>query len=264
MIHGHWLREYGLPGSYERIDVAPADLGAFVGRLRQGEFLGGNVTVPHKQAILPLLDHLGETARMLGAVNTIYRDGDLICGDNTDAAGFIGHLDASAPHWRESVATALVLGAGGAALAVVHGLKAAGVATIRIANRNSDRAAALCARFGTGAGARITPVDWEQRSARVAEADLVVNTTSLGMAGQPGLEIGLSALKRGAIVDDIVYVPLETDLLRAARAHGATPVDGLGMLLHQAVPGFERWFGIRPMITAALRDRLERDIRAGH
>jgi shikimate dehydrogenase len=155
-----------------------------------------------------------------------------------------------------------VLGAGGAALAVVHGLNSAGVAAIRVANRDSARAAALAARFGGGPGATIEPVDWEQRSACVAGTDLVINTTSLGMVGQPGLDIDLSALKPGAIVDDIVYVPLETDLLRAARARGAVAVDGLGMLLHQAIPGFERWFGIRPVITAALRDSLENNIRA--
>ena len=260
MIHGHWLAENAIEGRYERIDVAPGDLAAFVARMRQGAWLGGNVTVPHKQAVLPLLDRLSDDARALGAVNTIYRDGDLLCGDNTDAAGFLGHLDASAPFWQDTVRTALILGAGGASLAIVHGLHRRGVARIMVANRDPARARALADRFGTG----IEAVAWEERSTLVAAADLIVNTTSLGMVGQPPLEIDLSALKATAIVDDIVYVPLETPLLAAARQRGATAVDGLGMLLNQAIPGFERWFGVRPVISPDLRAILENDIRKGH
>lgn len=270
LIHGHWLEQHGIAGSYSRIDVAPADLPAFVQRLRAGEFRGGNVTVPHKQAVLPLVDRLSDTARMLGAVNTLYRDGGLICGDNTDAAGFIGHLDASVPGWRSRTGSALVLGAGGAALAIVHGLMAAGVARIGVANRDPARALALIARLGQDCApdggphrAAIAPVAWAERSAHVAGADLIVNTTSLGMAGQPPLEIDLDGMRPGTIVDDIVYVPLETALLGGARARGGVPVDGLGMLLNQAVPGFERWFGLRPLVTPALRHLLEADIQAG-
>jgi shikimate dehydrogenase len=260
MIHGHWLRENGIAGRYERIDVAPGDLEAFVAAMRRGAYLGGNVTVPHKQAVLPLLDRLSDDAKALGAVNTIYRDGNLLCGDNTDAAGFLGHLDGSAPGWQKTVNAALVLGAGGASLAIVHGLLNRGVARIMVANRDPARAKALADRFG----AVIETVAWDARSEQVGLADLIVNTTSLGMAGQPALDIDLSALKATAIVDDIVYVPLETPLLHAARQRGASAVDGLGMLLNQAIPGFERWFGTRPAISPELRLMLEADIRKGH
>lgn len=260
MIHGHWLDENGIDGRYERIDVAPGDLGTFVASMRQGAWLGGNVTVPHKQAVLPLLDRLSDDAKALGAVNTIYRDGDLLCGDNTDAAGFLGHLDASAPGWQDTVRTALILGAGGASLAIVHGLRRRGVTQIMVANRDPARAKALADRFGPG----IEAVAWDGRSGHVGSADLIVNTTSLGMVGQPALEIDLSALRPTAIVDDIVYVPLETPLLAAARQRGAIAVDGLGMLLNQAIPGFERWFGLRPVISRQLRVLLEDDIAKGH
>jgi shikimate dehydrogenase len=260
MIHGHWLRENGIAGSYERIDVAPSGLEAFVGKMRKGTYLGGNVTVPHKQAILPLLDRLSDDAKVLGAVNTIYRDGALLCGDNTDAAGFLGHLDAAATGWQNTVRTALVLGAGGASLAIVQGLRSRGVSRIIVANRDPARSKALATRFGDC----IEAIAWDERSAHVGLADLVVNTTSLGMVGQPALDIDLSALKATAIVDDIVYVPLETPLLQAARQRGALAVDGLGMLLNQAIPGFERWFGIKPVISPELRLMLEADIRKGH
>lgn len=260
LIHGHWLRAYGITGQYERIDVAPPELEAFVAKMRRGAYLGGNVTVPHKQAILPLLDRVSDNARVLGAVNTVYRDGTLLCGENTDVAGFVGYLDVAAPGWRNRVEAALVLGAGGAALAIIHGLRLRGVPRIMVANRDLNRARAIADRFGPA----IEPIPWEQRSAHVGLADLVVNTTSLGMVGQPALDIDLSALKATAIVDDIVYVPLETPLLREARRRGAVAVDGLGMLLSQAIPGFERWFGKTPAISGELRDLLENDIRKGH
>jgi shikimate dehydrogenase len=263
LIHGHWLAHHGLAGSYRRVDVAPVDLNVFVAGLRDDEggrtFIGGNVTVPHKQAILPLLDVLTPDAKAMGAVNTVYRDGDRLCGDNTDAAGFIAHLDLAVPDWRQTVGTVLVLGAGGAALAVTHALKARAVTRILVANRDHDRARGLAARLGPIA----TGVDWSARSAAVAEADLIVNTTSLGMTGQPPLDLDLVALRPGAIVYDIVYVPVETPLLVAARAAGARTVDGLGMLLHQAVPGFARWFGLQPQVTPDLRHVLEVDIVRG-
>lgn len=256
LIHGHWLKEHGLPGSYERVDVEPGELPAFFARLRAGEFTGGNVTVPHKEAVLPLLDEVSEAARAIGAVNTLWTEGGRVHGDNTDALGFLGHLDAVAPSWDRRVATALVLGAGGAARSVAFGLKSRGVGRIIVVNRSRERAEALASALG----APLEAGDWESRSALVATADLIVNTTALGMKGQPPLDIDLSDLRPGAIVDDIVYVPLKTPLLAEAERRGATVVDGLGMLLHQAVPGFARWFGTTPTVTPALRALLEVDI----
>lgn len=256
LIHGTWIDQHGLAGSYERIDVAPADLRAFIERVRSGELTGGNVTVPHKEAVLPLLDDITDTARTMGAANTLWCEGGQLRGDNTDAAGFLGHLDDSAPGWQDRVETALLLGAGGAARAIAYGLKSRGVRRILIANRSAARAEELVASLG----APLATADWSSRDRLVGEADLIVNTTSLGMKGQPPLELDLSGLRPGTIVDDIVYVPLKTALLQAAETRGGVIVDGLGMLLHQAVPGFARWFGVPPKVTPALRARLEADI----
>lgn len=256
LIHGTWIAQHGLAGSYERIDVAPTDLPAFIDRVRSGELTGGNVTVPHKEAVLPLLDEITDTARAMGAANTLWREGGRLCGDNTDAAGFLGHLDENAPGWQGRVETALLLGAGGAARAIAYGLRKRGVSRILVANRSAARADELTASLG----APLATADWSSRDRLVGEADLIVNTTSLGMKGQPPLELDLSALRPGTIVDDIVYVPLKTPLLQAAEERGGVIVDGLGMLLHQAVPGFARWFGVTPKVTPALRARLEADI----
>ena len=256
IIHGHWLAEHGLDGSYERVDVPPGAVAAFLDRIRSGEFAGGNVTVPNKEAVLPLLDHVGETARRMGAVNTIWVEDGKLHGDNTDAFGFLAHLDDRVPGWDARTASALILGAGGAARAVVHGLVSRGVGRIILVNRSMARAEDLAAEFGAGVEAR----GRSEAAALVATSDLIVNTTSLGMQGQPPLDLDLAGLRPGTIVDDIVYVPLETALLAEARARGGVPVDGLGMLLHQAIPGFERWFGVRPEVTPALRARLEADI----
>lgn len=256
LIHGHWLAEHGLAGSYERVDVPPAEAAAFIARLRAGEFVGGNVTVPNKEVVLPLLDEVSETARAMGAANTLWMDGGKLRGDNTDAYGFLAHLDACVPGWAGRSDTALILGAGGAARAVIHGLVERGLGRILLVNRSAERAVELAASFPGAVEAR----PWQDVAQLVGESDLVVNTTSLGMHGQPPLEIDLSALRPGTIVDDIVYVPLETPLLAEARRRGGIPVDGLGMLLHQAVPGFERWFGVRPQVTAELRAKLEVDI----
>lgn len=256
MIHGEWLRHYGLAGSYERIDVAPADLPAFVARLRDGEFAGGNVTAPLKEAMMALVDEVSEAGRVVGAVNTLWREDGRIIADNTDVSGFLAHLDATVPGWESRVKTVLVLGAGGAARGIVFGFRSRGVGRILIANRTRARADALIAEFG----APLEAVDWERRGEAVGEADLVVNTTALGMQGKPPLEIDLSALRPGTIVDDIVYVPLLTPLLAEAQRRGGIIVDGLGMLLHQATPGFARWFGVTPQVTPALRDLIEADI----
>lgn len=256
LIHGSWIEEHGLDGSYERIEVAPAALPGFVSRLRAGDFAGGNVTVPHKEAVLPLLDEASPAARAMGAANTLWFENGRLCGDNTDSAGFLGHLDATAPGWDARVGTALLLGAGGAARAIAYALKLRGVSRIILANRGSERAQMLAASLG----APLDAADWSRRHDLVAGADLVVNTTSLGMKGQPPLDLDLAGLKPGAIVDDIVYVPLKTPLLAEAQRRGGIVVDGLGMLLHQAVPGFSRWFGVVPAVTPTLRARLEADI----
>lgn len=256
LIHGSWIAEYGLDGSYERIDVPPAGLPAFIDKVRAGAFIGGNVTVPHKEAALKLIDVPSDTATAMGAVNTIWREGDKLHGDNTDAAGFLAHLDATAPGWDQRTRTVLILGAGGAARAIGYGLKGRGLARIILVNRSPARAVELAAALG----APVEAAAWEERAALVARADLIVNTTALGMKGQPPLEIDLAGLRQGSIVDDIVYVPLRTALLAEAERRGGIPVDGLGMLLHQAVPGFTRWFGVEPSVTPALRARLEADI----
>jgi len=256
LIHGEWLRQYALAGSYERVDVAPADLPAFVARLRDGEFTGGNVTVPHKEAVMALVDEISDAGRAIGAVNTLWRDGRRILADNSDVPGFLAHLDATVPGWQGRVATVLVLGAGGAARGICYGLKSRGVGRIILANRSRERAEELAVSLGRP----LEAADWAMRDRLVGEADLIVNTTALGMQGKPPLEIDLSALQPGTIVDDIVYAPLKTALLAEAERRGGVPVDGLGMLLHQAVPGFARWFGVTPQVTPALRELIEADI----
>lgn len=256
LIHGEWLREHRLSGSYERIDVAPADLPAFISRLRDGEFAGGNVTVPHKEAVMGLVDEVSDAGRAVGAVNTLWREGGRIIADNSDAPGFLAHLDATVPGWQDRVGTALVLGAGGAARGICYGLKTRGVARILVVNRSPERAAELVAALGHP----LVTGDWAKRDSLVGEADFIVNTTALGMQGKPTLEIDLAALRPGTIVDDIVYIPLKTALLAEAERRGGLPVDGLGMLLHQAAPGFARWFGVTPQVTPALRALIEADI----
>ena len=258
LIHGHWLDRYGIPGSYERIAVAPEDFAAFVRGLPDSGFAGGNVTIPHKEAAFALCDAPSPRARAIGAVNTLVVGADgRIVGDNTDAPGFCAHLDHSLGADRVSRAgTALVLGAGGAARAIVVGLAERGFARIRVANRTRARAEAVAAL----APGIATAIDWASIPEAMQAAGLLVNTTALGMAGQPPLDLDLAPLRAHAAVADIVYVPLETALLAAARARGLAAVDGLGMLLHQAVPGFEAWFGLRPAVTEALRAVVVADL----
>ncbi len=259
LIHGFWLAQHGLAGAYEKVDVAPEALPGFLASLREEGYRGGNVTVPHKTAILPLVSEVDADARAIGAANTLWFDGDRLIAGNTDAAGFLGSLDAEAPGWDRGAGRAVVLGAGGAARAVVYALLARGFA-IDLVNRTPDKGEALARDFG----AAIMAHGPGETGRLLGEADLLVNTTSLGMAGQPPLDIDLGRLERDALVCDIVYVPLETELLRGARQHGHRAVGGLGMLLHQAVPGFERWFGVRPSVTPELRALIETDIRALH
>ncbi|MCR4265668.1 shikimate dehydrogenase [Nitratireductor sp. ZSWI3] len=255
IIHRHWLAEHGIKGSYERIDVAPLDFPAFLEGLAGRGFAGGNVTLPHKEAAYRLVARRDEAAEAIGAVNTLWFEDGRLCGGNTDTYGYAAHLDATAPAWRQGE-TAMVLGAGGAARAVIHALLKVGYKTVRIVNRTIGRAEDLAAIFAGGASAH----GWEEIPALLATADLLVNTSALGMSGKPPLKIALDPLPDHAIVSDIVYTPLKTDLLASAEARGLVGVDGLGMLLHQAVPGFERWFGVRPDVTEALRAAVLADL----
>ena len=254
LIHGHWLAEHGLAGSYERVDVAPEDFERFFRSFAGEGFRGGNVTIPHKEAAFRLADETTERARRLEAANTLWIEDGRLHADNTDVAGFIANLDQTLGQWHAG--TALVLGAGGASRGVIAGLLERGVEQIIVANRTPGKAQELV-RFSPG---RIEPAAWGDIPSRLGEADLLVNTTSCGMAGHPSLDVDVSPLPGHAIVADIVYVPLETPLLRQARARGLRAVDGLGMLLHQAVPAFARWFGVTPAVTPKLRALIEADI----
>ncbi|MEE7493608.1 shikimate dehydrogenase [Methylobacterium oryzae] len=259
LIHGHWLAEHGIPGSYERLDVRPAAFPDFVRGLPDSGFRGGNVTIPHKETAFALVDTLTPRARAIGAVNTLVVAPDgRIRGDNTDAPGFCAHLDQTlGAAWPDRAGgTALVLGAGGAARAIVVGLAERGLRRVWVANRTAARAEAVAA-LAPGIGAALA---WDDLPAALPRTGLLVNTTSLGMKGQPPLAVDLSPLPAGAAVADIVYAPLETELLAAARRRGLPAVDGLGMLLHQAVPGFEAWFGARPAVTPELRARIVADL----
>lgn len=263
LIHGHWLKTYGVAGSYDRILVEPENLKAFIAALAGNGFAGCNVTIPHKEAVFALCRALTPTAQALGAVNTLWFENGLLHGDNTDVMGFIASLDEAAPGWARRTRNARLLGAGGAARGIVYGLAERGVERIEIANRGIGRAEAMAGDLGPLArrfGAELVVTEWDARSAGLEAVDLVVNTTSLGMHGQPALEIDLSGLPERAVVADAVYVPLMTPLLKDAKARGLAVSDGLGMLLYQARPGFERWFGVRPEVTADLRRLVEADI----
>lgn len=258
LIHGYWLHQYGIDGEYGVRDVAPEDIGTFLAGFSVSGLVGGNVTVPHKEAAFRACAERDPVAQALGAVNTLWLESGRLCGANTDVHGFLANLDAAEPEWARALGEAVVLGAGGAARAIVYGLLSRGVDRVVVANRTLARAQALRDQFGS----RVLPVAWRDLGGRLTGCRLLVNTTSLGMKGQPPLDIDLSALSPDAVVTDIVYVPLETPLLKAARARGLATVDGLGMLLHQAVPGFERWFGVRPTVTAELRALAIADLKA--
>lgn len=254
-IHGYWLAKYGVDGSYRAIDVAPDDFAEFVNTLEANGYRGGNVTIPHKEAAFALVPRRDDAAVEIGAVNTLWFEGGALWGGNTDAHGFAANLDEHAPGWTSNGA-AVVLGAGGASRAVIHALKQRGINDIRIVNRTLARAQELRDRFGAGVSAHGVAATGEL----LADAGLLVNTTALGMHGNEGLSADPVGLPDHAIVTDIVYVPLETPLLAAAKIRGLKTVDGLGMLLHQAVPGFERWFGTRPQVTAELRRMIVADL----
>lgn len=249
-LHGYWLKTYGLPGHYVPMDVTSADLETVLRSLPKAGFVGANVTVPHKEAALRLADHVSDRASVIGAANTlVFRADGSIHADNTDGYGFMQNLRAGAPDWVPQDGPAVVFGAGGAARAVLQALAEAGVPEILLTNRTRSRADHLKEEFGQ----RITVVDWVQAGNVIENAELVVNTTSLGMQGQPELRVPLDGLQPGTVVTDLVYTPLKTRLLEQAEGAGCTVVDGLGMLLHQAVPGFERWFGLRPEVTEETR-----------
>jgi shikimate dehydrogenase len=256
MIHGHWLAKYRIDGAYTKAAVKPEDARTFFRSLAANGLAGCNVTVPHKEAAFAAADELDGSAVAVGAANTLWLEGGRLHAANSDTYGFMTHLGEGAPRWRDRDAPVVILGAGGSARTIVYGFLEAGVGEIRIANRTFDRAEAVARHFG----AKVKPVAWADRHAACARAGVLVNTTTLGMPKSGPLDLDVAALPPFATVADIVYVPLETALLRNARARGLAAVDGLGMLLHQAVPGFEKWFGVRPVVTPELRQIIVRDI----
>ena len=249
-VHGHWLKHYGIAGHYIPMDVTHDNLAHVIRTLPRMGFVGVNITLPHKEAVLEIADKVTDRAILIGAVNTlIFREDGKIHADNTDGFGFMENLKAGAPHWQPQSGPAALLGAGGASRAVISALLDAGVPEIMLSNRTRVRAEQLKADFGS----RIRIYDWVQAGNMMEHADLVVNTTSLGMIGKGEMRVPLDGLRRGTVVTDLVYTPLKTRLLETADEMGCVTVDGLGMLLHQAVPGFERWFGQRPDVDRATR-----------
>jgi len=251
-LHGYWLRTMGIAGRYDLVDIAPKEFGAFLTQLRAHGYVGANVTKPHKQPAFALLDARDAAAEAIGAVNTVWLDGDRLIGSNTDVAGFLANLDAQAPGWDALAGPAVVLGAGGAGRAVVYGLRTRGL-DVALVNRTLSRAEALAQHFGAG----VTSHPWSQTPRLLADARLLVNATLLGATGQDALAIELSGLPASAVVCELNYVPLESKLLGSARQRGLRVVDGLGMLMYQAVPAFEHFFGVRPAVTPQLRAALE-------
>lgn len=248
-LHGYWLKLYGIDGSYVHLPVPPEDLPAALAKLATEGFAGANLTVPHKEAALTLVDEIAPEAARIGAINTVFvRDGRLT-GTNTDAYGFIAALRGAATDYDPKDHPAVVIGAGGAARAVCYALQEAGCPEIRLVNRTPERAENLARNFG----APVTAVTWENRNQVLENTGVLINTTTMGMTGNPPLELSLERLPVAAVVNDIVYTPLETPLLAEARRRGHTVVDGLGMLLYQAQAGFEGWFGVKPAVTPELR-----------
>ncbi len=256
-IHKYWLAEHGIAGDYEREDVAPAQIVRFLARFADSGYVGANVTIPHKEVAFAAAE-ADAVAYELGAVNTLWLDDRRLLGTNTDVHGFLANLDEHQLGWERRTGSAVVLGAGGAARAVLYGLLERGVERVALVNRTPARAEALAAHFGS----RVQAIGSGELAAALAGADLLVNATALGMQGAPPLGVDIGPLKPGAVVYDIVYTPLETSLLQTARKRGHPVVDGLGMLLHQAAPAFERFFGVRPRVTPALRQHVLTDLGA--
>ena len=255
LIHEYWLRHYGMAGDYRREAVMPKDFAAFAGSLAARGYVGANVTVPHKEAALALSEP-DDRARAVGAANTLWLDHGVLRSTNTDVEGFLANLDVCAPGWDRNLKQVVMLGAGGAARAVAHGLLARRIGRIVVVNRTFERAEALRQMFG----AAVQPARWEELAAALVGAELLVNTTTLGMEKQPDLDLDVGLLAADAVVADLVYVPLVTPLLKAARARDLRTADGLGMLLHQAVRGFALWFGRTPEVTGELRALIEADL----
>ena len=256
LIHGHWLNKYGIDGSYVKRPVRPEEIAAFFRGMREEGLAGCNVTIPHKEAAFSAAAEKSDAARAMGVANTLWFEDGRLCADNTDGAGFMRHLGASVPHFDAGGCAVAVLGAGGGARGVVHAVLAAGASEVRIFNRTRDRADTVARHFGS----RVMAYDWRDRVERAREVGLLINATSLGMHGSEPLDMPVVQLAERCVVADLVYVPLETPLLAAARARGLAAIDGLGMLLHQATPGFEKWFGVRPEVTDELRAVVVADI----
>jgi shikimate dehydrogenase len=255
VIHGHWIKQYKLDAVYRREEIAPEAFAGFIGGLSSRGYAGANITLPHKEAALAMSEP-DDRARAVGAANTLWYDSGRLLSTNTDVEGFTANLDASVPGWEKRAGEAVVLGSGGSARAIIYGLIERGIGKINVVNRTLERAEALQARFG----AAVQPAHDSALPHLLARSGLVVNTTSLGMTGQPPLVIDLDPLPRHAVVADLVYAPLDTPLLTAARNRGLATADGLGMLLHQAVRGFQLWFGVRPEVTEELRALVEADL----
>ncbi len=256
LIHGHWIAQHKLDAAYRREEIAPETFADFIAHLSERGYVGANITIPHKETALALSEP-DDRARAVGAANTLWYDSGHLYSTNTDVEGFTANLDAALPGWEKRAGEAVVLGAGGSARAVVYGLIERGIGKINVVNRTPERAQMLQARFGQV----VQPANESALPHLLGRAGLLVNTTSLGMTGQPPLAIDLAPLPGHALVADLVYVPLETPLLAAARARGLATADGLGMLLHQAVRGFQLWFGVRPEVTPHLRALVEADLR---
>lgn len=257
IIHRHWLKTYGIDGDYTREGIEPDRVADFFRDIADLGFAGCNVTLPHKEAAFRLVDEVDAAAVAVGAINTVWFENGRLVGMNTDVPGFLANLDDHVPSWERETQHALVIGAGGAARGVIHGLLSRGIGIVTVANRSLDKAREI-ARLNPS---RICAIGLEDVGQSLAAADLLVNTTSLGMTGHPPLDLPIDRLKPSAIVTDVVYVPLFTDLLERAAGRGHRVVGGLGMLLHQAVPGFERWFGVTPKVTRELHDLVAADIR---
>ncbi|WP_415714869.1 shikimate dehydrogenase [Roseibium sp.] len=257
LVHGYWLKKHGLEGEYGKIEVSPETAEDFFANFSASGLVGANVTVPHKEVAAAACDQLDDAATTMGAANTLWLDeAGRLCGANTDGIGFLGNLDQLVPGWDALPGTAVVLGAGGAARAIVWALLSRKFTKVHIVNRTFKKAKKIADEFGS----RTIAHNWDKLRTLLGETDLLVNTTSLGMTGKSPLEIDLSALPQETLVTDIVYVPLETDLLKQAGERGNQTVDGLGMLLHQAVPGFEKWFGVRPEVDDELRALILKDL----
>ncbi|RVT83455.1 shikimate dehydrogenase [Rhodobacteraceae bacterium CCMM004] len=252
-LHRHWLRQLGLPGHYVPMAVQQEHLAEVLQSMPKMGFVGCNVTIPHKEAALDLADSVTDRAALIGAANTLtFRADGRLIADNTDGYGFLENLKHSVPHWRADSGPAVVFGAGGAARAVIVALLDAGAPEIRLTNRTKSRSEVLRKEFG----GRLVVYDWVQAGNMLDDAMTVVNATSLGMTGRPEFRVPLDGLNPNAVVNDLVYSPLDTGFLQRAREVGCTTVDGLNMLIHQAAPGFERWFGMRPEIDETVRQVL--------